>query len=269
MLTKTFRWVSSTGIAAGMLLGSAAVAQSSEPLCSMGFNYSTGYGSIYSSKLPYSATAKSSFEQKLSDGSYIRAYAISHQARDSSGKTKSELGESCHRGEDGQPELQYSVSVFDPVTKTSMSWQVNSYDLTKVVSVYHQPATSSPKPLTTAELEARRKMQQARQLDRKEYKTEDLGIRSFAGIEAHGRRTTRTIPAGEEGNELPLSVINETWTSKELGLVMMAIVDDPRHGRTTFEIQELTQGEPDPSLFLPPSDYKIEDRSPVVAANAP
>jgi len=269
MLTKIFRWVSSTGIAAGMLLGSAAVAQSSEPMCSMGFNYFMGYGSINSSKLPYSATAKTSFEQRLPDGSYIRAYAISHQARDSSGKTRSEMAQNCYRGEDGQPELQYSVSVYDPAAKTSLSWQMNPYNVPKVASMYHQPEMLPRKPLTPAELEARPKMQQARQIDRKEYKTEDLGMRSLAGIEAHGSRTTRTIPAGEEGNELPLAIVNETWNSKELGLVMMAVSDDPRHGRTTFEIQEVNRAEPDPSLFVPPADYKVEDRTPVVPASAP
>ena len=94
-------------------------------------------------------------------------------------------------------------------------------------------------------------------------------MRNIAGIETHGTRTTLTIPAGEEGNELPLAIVNETWNSKELGLVMMAVSDDPRHGRTTFEIQEVNRAEPDPSLFVPPADYKVEDRTPVVPASAP
>ena len=269
MLTNIFRWVSSTGVAAGMLLGSAVLAQSLGPLCSLGFSGFINYNSPSSSKVPFSATAKTSFEQKLPDGSYIRSYAISHQARDSSGKTMFERGENCRRGDGGQPELQYSVSVHDPATKTSSSWLVNSHNMANVVNVFHQLEIPPRPPLTAAELEARRKTRQASQPSQNKLNTEDLGMRNIAGIETHGTRTTLTIPAGEEGNELPLAIVNETWNSKELGLVMMAVSDDPRHGRTTFEIQEVNRAEPDPSLFVPPADYKVEDRTPVVPASAP
>jgi hypothetical protein len=42
----------------------------------------------------------------------------------------------------------------------------------------------------------------------------------------------------------------------------MAVKDDPRIGRSTFEIEELTVGEPDASLFAPPAGYKIVDPNP-------
>ena len=89
-------------------------------------------------------------------------------------------------------------------------------------------------------------------------------MRTIAGVEAHGSRITRTIPAGEEGNELPLAVVDEKWFSLDLGCFLSVISDDPRHGRTTFEIQELSRTEPDASLFLPPPGYTIEDRNPQV-----
>ena len=45
-----------------------------------------------------------------------------------------------------------------------------------------------------------------------------------------------------------------------MGLVLMAINDDPRRGRTTTEYEELNRGEPDPSLFTPPADYKVVEQ---------
>jgi hypothetical protein len=80
-------------------------------------------------------------------------------------------------------------------------------------------------------------------------------------VSAEGIRTTRTIPAGAEGNERPMKIINETWRSKDLGLTLMSIHDDPRNGRTTAEYIELQRAEPDPALFNTPAGYTVEDRT--------
>src|ERR1039457_6867750 len=69
---------------------------------------------------------------------------------------------------------------------------------------------------------------------------------------------------GEEGNDQPLMVVNETWRSAEYDLLLYAMQDDPRHGRTTMELEELNLAEPDRGLFLPPADYTIQDRSAII-----
>jgi hypothetical protein len=229
------------------------------------------YG-IGSSKnnVPFTGIVKSSFEQKLIDGNTIRSVRITHQARDSAGRTMTEMAEGCERGEDGQMHERFNVSVFDPVARTNMNWMVGADQQPKIVRITHQqefvrpvvrPADSDP-----AELARRQKIieaSRAQQLQqRKENHIEDLGIRDFNGISAQGTRMTRTIPPSEEGNDLPLVVIDETWRSKETGLTLMAINDDPRRGRSTMEYQELNRGEPEPSLFTPPADYKVEDVHP-------
>jgi hypothetical protein len=101
-----------------------------------------------------------------------------------------------------------------------------------------------------------------------EYKREDLGVRTIAGVEAHGTRTIQTIPPGDEGNELALVITHETWTAKDPGLVVMAIDDDPRRGRSTYEVEELTVGEPDAALFAAPPGYKVVDANPPVEGGA-
>jgi len=57
-------------------------------------------------------------------------------------------------------------------------------------------------------------------------------------------------------------IVNETWHSMELGIVLLAINDDPRRGKTTFEVEELSRTEPDPSVFAPPAGYRTEDIKP-------
>ena len=251
-------------ILAGIALTGAASAQNSEPACSMGIHNFIGYGGGRKSNVAYAATAKMTFEQTLPDGNHIKGYIYTHQARDSAGRTMSETGHGCQLDENGVPQPQLNVSVYDPSTKTSLFWQVgNSID--KVVHVGHQLETPG-KTLTPDELAARRKASEARQPPRSEFKSEDLGIRTIAGLEAHGSRTTRTISTGEEGNELPLITTSEIWRSEELGLVVLGINDDPRRGRTTYEIKELSRTDPDPSIFAPPEGYKIEDRAPQTAS---
>jgi hypothetical protein len=174
----------------------------------------------------------------------------------------SEFAPGCRRDENGVPQPQLMVTVFDPVAKTMLTWQTNAPFTDKVVHLSHASQTP-PKPLTPEALAARRKISQTQQTQPSDYKTEDLGTRTIAGVEAHGSRTTRTIPPGEEGNELPLVTMNETWRSKELGVVLLGITDDPRHGRTTYEVEDLAVGEPDASLFAPPAGYKIVDNNPL------
>jgi hypothetical protein len=60
---------------------------------------------------------------------------------------------------------------------------------------------------------------------------------------------------------MPLTVMSETWTTKD-HIVMRWINDDPRRGRTTMEVEEFIPGEPDASLFAPPEGYKIRELRP-------
>jgi hypothetical protein len=98
-------------ILAGVALASPASAQNSEPACSVGVNHFVGYGGMRQSDRPYTATAKTTFEQHLPDGNEIQGYAYTHQARDSAGRTMSEMATGCLLDENGVPQPQLSVSV--------------------------------------------------------------------------------------------------------------------------------------------------------------
>jgi hypothetical protein len=94
-------------------------------------------------------------------------------------------------------------------------------------------------------------------------KTEDLGVETIEGVEAHGHRTTVTTPAGLIGNSQPLVSTNESWvatTIKPFSPVLRQNDDDPLSGTTTREATKVTLGEPDESLFQPPSGYEVVTR---------
>jgi TonB family protein len=78
------------------------------------------------------------------------------------------------------------------------------------------------------------------------------------GVEAEGKRTTVTIPAGDIGNEQAIDIVNERWYSSELQTVVMTKQSDPRFGETVYRLANIDRSEPDKSLFQVPADYTIK-----------
>lgn len=89
--------------------------------------------------------------------------------------------------------------------------------------------------------------------------TEDLGTQTIEGLLVTGVRTTRTIPAGEIGNDKPINVVTEVWTSPDLKTIVYSKRSDPRIGEQTFRLTNVVRGEPDASLFTVPADFKMTD----------
>jgi hypothetical protein len=91
--------------------------------------------------------------------------------------------------------------------------------------------------------------------------TEDLGSQTVEGVLVKGTRTTRTILAGQIGNEQPITIVTEVWTSSELKTVVSSKRSDPRIGEQTFRLTNIVRAEPNPTLFTVPADFKIADVS--------
>jgi|SRR5262245_32346272 len=89
-------------------------------------------------------------------------------------------------------------------------------------------------------------------------KTESLGKEVIEGLEVEHTRTSLTIPAGEIGNVQPIEIVDETWYSPELQLMVMTKSRDPRFGETTYRLTDIRRSEPDRSLFEVPNDYTIK-----------
>jgi len=96
-----------------------------------------------------------------------------------------------------------------------------------------------------------------KQLLSKDVQQQPLGTKTISGSEAEGQRVTRTIAAGEIGNEKPIEVVTERWFSKDLQLPVLVVHTDPMMGTVTTKLTTVTKGDPDASLFQVPADYKI------------
>jgi hypothetical protein len=95
--------------------------------------------------------------------------------------------------------------------------------------------------------------------DQGQVSTEDLGSQTMEGVQVKGVRTTHTIPAGEIGNDRPISIVTEVWTSPDLKTIVYSKRIDPRMGEQTFQLTNIARSEPDASLFTIPPDFKIVD----------
>jgi hypothetical protein len=86
--------------------------------------------------------------------------------------------------------------------------------------------------------------------------TEDLGKRMIQNIEFIGTRITNT-----SGDQPPLRILYEYWTSRDLGLIGLAIVSGP-NDKHTAKIQSIDQQTPDASLFAVPPDQTLKELTP-------
>lgn len=248
-----------------------AISQTTQPSCSAAIagNVAGPLTAItrIGAATPYSLTATIRTEMKLSDGNTISGFTTSRQARDSQGHVRVDQPSVCATDKNHQPQWQGTITVTDYVAKTVTTWQDMLNSPTKTATVIHLPTLTTPTPptpqqeLRMAQSASRFSERDSPKTKRDSYQVEDLGKRNIAGLEASGMRITRTTPSGMQGNSQPLTYVEEKWISDQYGIILLDIKDDPIFGKATYEVTNFTRAEPDASLFQPPADYKIEDRS--------
>jgi hypothetical protein len=89
-----------------------------------------------------------------------------------------------------------------------------------------------------------------------ETSSEQLGTQVIEGLPAQGRRTTTTYPIGGMGNDRPIVVTTEIWTSLDLNAVILSKISDPRQGERIQALININRTEPDAALFQVPAGYK-------------
>ena len=234
---------------------------------------------------PYSATTTNENIQILADGNRIVQSNTGSTARDSQGRTRQD--ESLPAiGNLSATDAPHLVFIQDPVAKTAYmlnltdktakkmpalplpmnssvpdvpaSGQVSGSGGKFMVQMGDTVSTGGPGPgLPTEGMVMQRTIIAAG--DQGKATTEDLGTQTMEGILATGVRTTRTIPAGEIGNEKPISIVTEVWTSPDLKAIVYSKRTDPRMGEQTFQLTNIVRTEPDASLFTVPPDFKVAE----------
>jgi hypothetical protein len=257
----------------GMTGGAGALAQTVAPCTPgvMGFvqsNVALGAALRPGTKvaLPYTATVRTSFEQRLIDGNVISTEFKTHQAQNAEGWQRREMSFGCTFDAEGKPHIDLSVFVNKLKPVETITWQESTFQPIKEATVsIPEELTAEQKAERLAQAKAHAALHKnsptASRQPKRDVKSESLGSAIIAGQEVTGTRMTDTIPTGMEGNSMPLVIMTETWTTKE-GIIMRWISDDPRRGKTTMEVEEFIPGEPDASLFAPPAGYKIREMKP-------
>ena len=199
--------------------------------------------------LPFTLIRTTTVVQTLVDGpNNTRTFTV-QTARDSEGRTYFKIQQTLHVRADGQPVDWVVCRVSDPVARTRISWD----NRTKIANVTPMPAPEVPEVHEARRSQVGRPTQQRTR--------EDLGVRTIAGIEAKGVRTTGVIPAGDLGNDRPLTIVTESWASTKYQIPLLTITNDPRIGKRTDEVTEFQPGEPDPALFQIPNGYIVRKRA--------
>ncbi|HEY4364804.1 MAG TPA: energy transducer TonB [Bryobacteraceae bacterium] len=204
---------------------------------------------------PYSAVAITETTQTLGDGNRIIQSESQRVYRDSQGRERSEQltanGVSTITISDFEAKTAYRLN---PQDRTAVQTPATAVALARAVGALTQFRLSTGGQTIeiygTAPAGGRGGAAQTA-------KTETLPSLNIEGLSATGTRITSTIPAGEIGNQLPISVVDETWYSPDLKMNIMTKHSDPRTGENTFRLTQISRAEPDPQLFQVPPDYTI------------
>jgi hypothetical protein len=208
---------------------------------------------------PFSAVAVSETTQTLSDGNHISRKTQTNLFRDGQGRFRKEVTLPANAGigplaVSGSGQSKPFVFINDPVAGTNFI--LHSDTKTAETMGGHGmkgPGKGALKEKFKEKFDAR--MQE--EIANGTLKKEDLGTQTIAGVLAQGTRITRTIPAGQIGNEKPILIVHETWYSNDLQLVVKSTRSNPWSGETTYTLTNIQRSEPAASLFAVPSGYAV------------
>jgi hypothetical protein len=229
---------------------------------------------------PYSATITNESIQTLADGNRLVQTSTGTTARDSQGRTRQDtvLPAIGNLSAANAPHL---IFIHDPVAQVSYTLNLTEKTAQKIpalpplagsttggvggtvtIRAVEGNGASLPPPdampttmaapgaffekhLITSELD--------------QGNTEEIGSQTMEGVLVNGIRTTHTIAAGQIGNDRPITIVTEVWTSPDLKTVVYSKRSDPRMGEQTFRLTNIVRTEPSPSLFTVPADFRIVD----------
>lgn len=232
---------------------------------------------------PYSATTSNESIQTLADGNRLVQTSTGTTARDSQGRTRQEtvLPTIGNLSAANAPHL---IFIHDPVAQTSYTLNLTDKTAQKMPTlpplpggaagvggamvtmravessqVPLPPADAMPTTIAAAPAPGVFLAKHLTMSDQDQGNTEDLGSQSMEGVLVNGIRMTHTISAGQIGNDLPITIVTEVWTSPDLKTVVYSKRSDPRMGEQTFRLTNIVRAEPSALLFTVPADFKIVD----------
>lgn len=204
---------------------------------------------------PYTAVGVTETTQTLADGTTINRKIQANIFRDGQGRVRREtalpvIGPLVASGKSNS-----FVMIHDPVAGTAFILHPD----TKIAD--QLPAPHRGKGNRGA-LRDKFEAHVQQEIANGAVKQEDLGTQTINGVAAQGTRFTHTIPAGQIGNDKPITAVTERWYSADLQVVVKSTRTDPRFGSTTYTLTNIQRQEPAATLFAVPSDYTVRQGRP-------
>jgi hypothetical protein len=217
---------------------------------------------------PFSATATSETTETLQDGSVLHRTSQVSMYRDSQGRSRHEVTLSGFGATSASGGPKKLVMISDPVAGTH--YMLDADQKIAHQRPFHQHGAAGANA-DAAEGPNFDRMQEREQKDIAAglLKKESLGTQTIDGVIAEGTRTTRIIPAGQIGNEKPLSVVSERWYSADLQIVLKSTRTDPRTGTTTYTVTNVQRTEPAATMFTVPAGYTVQSGGPGRGGHGP
>jgi hypothetical protein len=226
---------------------------------------------------PYSAETIVESSQSLADGNHIARKTTGRIYRDGEGRTRRE--EDRQNGSVGvsitDPVAGVAYSL-DPATKTA--WKTTMAAAGAIMGKVEASRVDAKRELELKLRDLDMDKQKKEMVTRENpivvtteagtvmmrggaYKMSDAPVehKTIEGIAVEGRKTTATIPAGKVGNEQPITITSEEWSSPDLQILVLTKHADPRMGESSYRLVNIIRAEPDRSLFMVPADYEVKE----------
>jgi len=189
---------------------------------------------------PFSATAEISVTRGTASPRQITVQL----ARDAAGRTYAQTTAPGRGGANGANAAADTVTrIVDPVAHLSYTVSESRKEVVER-PLPPPPAGNPPPPGPPANRPARPGVT-----------TSDLGTQTINGVEANGRRVTRTV--GARGNQPAGEIVTETWVAPSLKLTVKATRTGPGNDSLSYTLGSLTTSAPEASLFVPPAGYTV------------
>jgi hypothetical protein len=219
---------------------------------------------------PYSAEVLVESSQTLADGNHINQRSTGRVYRDGEGRV---------RREEDRGNGTVGISIVDPVAGVSYSLDPDNRIAWKTPTAASEAIMKKAEairkeqeavtPTEAQEFQLKREAERAaatvaagrvaRGAAVEEHQQGPLERKTLEGVAVTGRRSTTTIKAGAIGNDLPITITSEEWTSPDLSVLVMTRRNDPRMGESSYRLTNIVRAEPDGALFQVPSDYMVRD----------
>jgi len=227
---------------------------------------------------PFSADVIEETDRFLSDGNHIHRENHGKVFRDSQGRTRNET-EIGAFAPGAKPFVHITISdpvegrfiMLNPEQKTATVNQFGKRNSAAPgVGLPAQPANNTAKSNAPAigarspeellqDLRNMRAASGAQVPGKLQNSHEDLGAMEIEGYTVTGTRYTHTIPAGEMGNDQPMTTTNESWVSQDLKMALLTKSESPESGKHVHKLVNIRLGDPDPLLFQVPADYTVKE----------